>query len=329
MPLRTRLSNTALARWLAGPAPEADPSPVPPRAALPLRALLVAIAMITLLSDLALLLNYRNHLDHQGRQLQAIAELQSRQLQHWLDEHLRQAERVRSNAQLANRSRRAQAGDGAALAQLLDRASQLHAAYGNAAVLVLDARAELLPGDAGVAAPLSATLRTAARLAIATGLVQHAGLYPADDPALGRNSAWFDVVAPMAEAGRSPTGAIVLRADLQDFLVPNLQSWPVASRSAVTRLVYRAGDLYVSGQDVTELASMVKLKAGRLGHDVAHTCLQFWGGMGFTWENRIARAYRDGRLGSIGGGADEVMLGIIARYMGLLKRPVPADRAPG
>ncbi len=85
-------------------------------------------------------------------------------------------------------------------------------------------------------------------------------------------------------------------------------------------LVYRAGDLYVSGQDVTELASMVKLKAGRLGHDVAHTCLQFWGGMGFTLENRISRAYRDGRLGSIGGGADEVMLGIIARYMGMNKK---------
>jgi citronellyl-CoA dehydrogenase len=53
---------------------------------------------------------------------------------------------------------------------------------------------------------------------------------------------------------------------------------------------------------------------------VAHTCLQFWGGMGFTLENRVARAYRDGRLGSIGGGADEVMLGIIARYMGLAKK---------
>jgi citronellyl-CoA dehydrogenase len=94
-------------------------------------------------------------------------------------------------------------------------------------------------------------------------------------------------------------------------------------------LVYRAGDLYVSGQDVTELASMVKLKAGRLGHDVAHTCLQFWGGMGFTLENRVARAYRDGRLGSIGGGADEVMLGIIARYMGMAKKPVPSDRGQG
>jgi citronellyl-CoA dehydrogenase len=86
-------------------------------------------------------------------------------------------------------------------------------------------------------------------------------------------------------------------------------------------LTYRAGELYVQGQDVTELASMAKLKAGRLNRIVPDTCLQFWGGMGFTWENKVSRMYRDGRLGSIGGGADEVMLGILARIMGVAKRP--------
>ena len=34
-------------------------------------------------------------------------------------------------------------------------------------------------------------------------------------------------------------------------------------------------------------------------------------------ENWVSRAYRDFRLGSIGGGADEIMLQIIARRMGL------------
>jgi citronellyl-CoA dehydrogenase len=43
--------------------------------------------------------------------------------------------------------------------------------------------------------------------------------------------------------------------------------------------------------------------------------------MGFTLENKVSRMYRDGRLGSIGGGADEVMLGIIAKTMGVAKRP--------
>src|SRR5829696_1805646 len=86
-------------------------------------------------------------------------------------------------------------------------------------------------------------------------------------------------------------------------------------------LTYRAGDLYVSGEDVLELASMAKLKAGRLNRLVPDTCLQFWGGMGFTWENKVSRMFRDGRLASIGGGADEVMMGILARLMGIAKRP--------
>lgn len=90
---------------------------------------------------------------------------------------------------------------------------------------------------------------------------------------------------------------------------------------ALRALTYRACDLYVQGQDVLELASMAKLKAGRLNRLVPDTCLQFWGGMGFTWENKVSRMYRDGRLASIGGGADEVMLQILSRLMGIAKRP--------
>ena len=86
-------------------------------------------------------------------------------------------------------------------------------------------------------------------------------------------------------------------------------------------LTYRACDLYVQGQDVTELASMAKLKAGRLNRIIPDGCLQFWGGMGYTLENKVSRMYRDGRLGSIGGGADEVMLQILAKTMGITKRP--------
>ena len=83
-------------------------------------------------------------------------------------------------------------------------------------------------------------------------------------------------------------------------------------------LTYRACELYINGQDVTELASMAKLKAGRLARVVPDACLQFWGGMGYTWENPVSRFYRDGRLASIGGGADEVMLSIICKYMNTL-----------
>jgi citronellyl-CoA dehydrogenase len=84
---------------------------------------------------------------------------------------------------------------------------------------------------------------------------------------------------------------------------------------ALRSLCYRACEEYIGGQNVTLLASMAKLKAGRLIREVADSCLQYWGGMGFMWDNPASRAYRDGRLASIGGGADEVMLGIITKLM--------------
>lgn len=74
---------------------------------------------------------------------------------------------------------------------------------------------------------------------------------------------------------------------------------------------------FVAGQDMTREASMAKLKLGRLGRHVADTCLQFHGGMGYVEEYPIARYFRDTRLGSIGGGADEIMLGIIAKMEGI------------
>src|SRR6266545_25904 len=83
-------------------------------------------------------------------------------------------------------------------------------------------------------------------------------------------------------------------------------------------LAYRACELYVAGRDVTRLASMAKLKAGRLGREIADACLQYWGGMGFMNETPVSRAYRDSRLGSIGGGSDEIMLTIICKLMGTL-----------
>ncbi|HEY8068917.1 MAG TPA: acyl-CoA dehydrogenase family protein [Burkholderiales bacterium] len=89
---------------------------------------------------------------------------------------------------------------------------------------------------------------------------------------------------------------------------------------ALRALTYRACEMYVAGEDVTELASMAKLKCGRLRREVSDACLQYWGGMGYTWDNPVSRAYRDGRLGSIGGGADEVMLGIICKYMHILPK---------
>ena len=115
---------------------------------------------------------------------------------------------------------------------------------------------------------------------------------------------------------RKAFGRSILDNQVVHFRLAELKTEVEALRA----LTYRAAELHIAGEDVTELASMAKLKAGRLNREVPDACMQFWGGMGYTWENPVSRLWRDGRLSSIGGGADEIMLGIIAKHMGTLPR---------
>jgi citronellyl-CoA dehydrogenase len=84
------------------------------------------------------------------------------------------------------------------------------------------------------------------------------------------------------------------------------------------QLNYSCARRLIEGEDVTREVSMAKLKAGRLVRQVADTCIQFHGGMGYMEDYPMARYFRDARLISIGGGADEIMLGIIAKYEDIL-----------
>lgn len=81
--------------------------------------------------------------------------------------------------------------------------------------------------------------------------------------------------------------------------------------------IYSCAQRMIAGTDVTKEISMAKLKAGRLVRQVTDTCVQFHGGMGYAEEYPMARLFRDARLLSIGAGADEVMLEIIAKMEGI------------
>src|SRR5690606_29972790 len=75
-------------------------------------------------------------------------------------------------------------------------------------------------------------------------------------------------------------------------------------------------DRHNAGEDVTRMATIAKLKAGRLHREVSDWVLQFHGGIGYMEETWTSRFLRDGRLTAIGGGADEVMLQVLARLDG-------------
>jgi citronellyl-CoA dehydrogenase len=113
---------------------------------------------------------------------------------------------------------------------------------------------------------------------------------------------------------RKAFGQSILDNQVVHFRLAELQTEVELLRS----LIYRAAEAMLAGEDVTKLATMAKLRAGRLNREVPDACLQYWGGMGFMNETPVSRAYRDGRLTSIGGGADEVMLSILCKMMGTL-----------
>jgi citronellyl-CoA dehydrogenase len=74
---------------------------------------------------------------------------------------------------------------------------------------------------------------------------------------------------------------------------------------------------YTQGQDISKWATIAKLTGGRLVRRVADACIQYHGGIGYMEETWTARFFRDSRLLSIGGGADEVMLRILTKTYGL------------
>ena len=141
---------------------------------------------------------------------------------------------------------------------------------------------------------------------------QEERLYAAANILKGMEGTIDDTIAYTRE--RRAFGKPLLDNQVIHFRLGELQSEVEALRA----LVYDAVEGYIHGDDVTMKASMAKLKAGRLAREVTDSCLQYWGGMGFMWDNSVSRAYRDTRLASIGAGADEVMLGIICKYMNIL-----------
>lgn len=111
---------------------------------------------------------------------------------------------------------------------------------------------------------------------------------------------------------RKAFGKSILDNQWVAFKLAELQS----ELEALNALNWRGIEMIEAGEDATRIATMAKLLAGQLSRRISDTCLQFWGGMGYSEESEISQIFRDTRLTSIGGGADEVMLQILTKFMG-------------
>ena len=94
----------------------------------------------------------------------------------------------------------------------------------------------------------------------------------------------------------------------------------VADTDVMIEYCHSAADRIVAGEDVTRMATIAKLKVGRLVREVGDVAVQYHGGMGYAEDMWVERYFRDARLVSIGGGADEVMLRVLSLLEGMGKR---------
>ncbi|HEX5041883.1 MAG TPA: acyl-CoA dehydrogenase family protein [Candidatus Polarisedimenticolaceae bacterium] len=72
---------------------------------------------------------------------------------------------------------------------------------------------------------------------------------------------------------------------------------------------------HVAGDEVVSEVSMAKYAATEVQFDVADRCLQLFGGYGYMEEYPVSRHFVDARVQRIYGGANEVMLELIARRL--------------
>ena len=85
-------------------------------------------------------------------------------------------------------------------------------------------------------------------------------------------------------------------------------------------LTYACLRKFAAGEDATREVTQAKLLTQRAMCDVADEAIQIHGGYGYMREYGVERAYRDARLGPIGGGTDEVMKEILGRQLGLSQK---------
>ena len=101
---------------------------------------------------------------------------------------------------------------------------------------------------------------------------------------------------------------------LKDFQVLRHSVAQMVADIATTKaFIYHCCDLQERGDYAVKECSIAKLQAAELAIEVVSKCLQFFGGYGFTEDYKIARLYRDVRVGNIIGGTSEIMREIIAK----------------
>ncbi|HVF54082.1 MAG TPA: acyl-CoA dehydrogenase family protein [Actinomycetota bacterium] len=146
--------------------------------------------------------------------------------------------------------------------------------------------------------------------------------------AIMQNFAWERLIMALgqvvgAEMTYSVAKAYALERSAFGRPVGSFQVWrhrfaDMATKIAAGRaLTYHALRRYVAGEDAIKEVAMAKLYTSEVACKVADECVQIHGGYGYMMEFPAQRAWRDSRLGPIGGGTSEIMKEIIGKTLGM------------
>ena len=80
-------------------------------------------------------------------------------------------------------------------------------------------------------------------------------------------------------------------------------------------LVYNAARLKDAGQPFVVEAAIAKLFASEAAQQIASTCIDLFGGNGFTREYPVEKFYRDAKIGTIYEGTTNMQKQTIAKYI--------------
>lgn len=101
---------------------------------------------------------------------------------------------------------------------------------------------------------------------------------------------------------------------LKDFqVIRHRLAQMFAEISTHKAFVYHCCHLQEQGTYAVQECSIAKLQTSELAIRIVNDCLQMFGGYGFTEDYKIARLYRDVRVGTIIAGTSEIMLEILAK----------------
>jgi alkylation response protein AidB-like acyl-CoA dehydrogenase len=84
---------------------------------------------------------------------------------------------------------------------------------------------------------------------------------------------------------------------------------------AMRLMVYNSARLKDAGKEFVIEAAMAKLFASQTAQRIASTCIDLYGGYGFTKEYPVEKLYRDAKIGTIYEGTSNMQLQTIAKYI--------------